>query len=64
MSKFIEITDNSGCEILLNTAHIYEVLPETDGASVHLTIKDNNGLQLVVETATAYEELRRLLTGE
>lgn len=64
MSKFIEVIDNSGCNILLNTEHIYEVLPESNGASLYLTVKDNNGSIFVIETATTYEELRRLLIDE
>lgn len=64
MSNFIEVTDDSGCELLLNTDYIYEILSENNGASIYLTVKGDNGLQLVVKTATNYDELRHLLVDD
>lgn len=64
MSNFIEVTDDSGCELLLNTDYIYEILSENNGASIYLTVNGDNGLQLVVKTATTYDELRHLLVDD
>lgn len=67
MSKFIEVTDNSGCNILLNTAYIYEVLPEdptTGFTTIMLTVKGDDGRLLYVYTDISYKDLCRMLTDE
>ena len=63
MNRFIEVTDDGGCKIILNTDYIYKVQPDGSGSSVLLAVKGGNGLPVVVDTTMPYEELRSLLIG-